>query len=661
MPRKPRAEFEITAQDKTRAVIRSVDRSLAGLANTARLGAGALGGLGIGVGITEVARLADRYNQLSTRIRTATKDTGDFESVQAQLLSTSISTGIALEETVETFQALSRVREDIGATNAQMLTLTETVQQLGVIGGASNEALGNGLRQFNQAIAAGVFRAEEFNSIVENTPELAKRIADGFGVTQGELRAMVIEGKLFADDVINVLLRQAPEIAAEFEAIPSNLDRAFTSLEVSVGSTFSLLDQKVGATQSLANTIDLLAQKIQVLSGTASPETLLKDQLDGLFLQRERLENELQKAAPGSRYFNDLRDQIDTIIARLEGTKEALRFVQSQGTGEVAGARPASDASATTPTPEALAQSRDRAAKHFEDLLNQEAEYLESQQELRLRGVRELAEAIAAEEEQLRADELARALGFDDAQAQARFEREEELFQARLEANERRFEDELAQQLGFEDARQQAIEDQEREHQQRLLEARFRFNRIASQQAKFLTDFEIAQGKQKTLVLLQEAQAVLQGVTGTSKAAFNIQKGLAIAEAVISAHGAAVAAWEKGMDIGGPPLAAAFAGLSYARTAAMIGAIQSTSFQGGASGASAGGGGGGGFIAQGSVRDIPVVSDTERNESRIRIEVTGGGDDFSRLVADNLKVSVEQGDGTLFSERSRQAIELRGS
>jgi len=618
-----------------------------------------LGGLGIGAGITEAARLADRYNQLSTRIRTATKDTGDFESVQAQLLSTSISTGIALESTVDTFQALSRVREDIGATNAQMLTLTETVQQLGVIGGASNEALGNGLRQFNQAIAAGVFRAEEFNSIVENTPELAKRIADGFGVTQGELRAMVIEGKLFADDVINVLLRQAPEIAAEFEAIPSNLDRAFTSLEVSVGSTFSLLDQKVGATQSLANTIDLLAQKIQVLTGTASPETQLKDQLDGLFLQRERLENELQKAAPGSRYFNDLQAEVDTLILRIEGAKEALAFFRNQDAGEVGGTQTPTDEAGATPTKEALDLSRDRAAKHFENLLTQEAEYLDTQQKLRLRGARELAAAIAAEEEQLRADQLARALGFEDAQAQARFEREEELFQARLEANERRFEEELAQELGFEDSRQQALVEQEERNQARLLQARAGFNRVAAAQVKFLADFEKAQAKQKGLVLLQEAQSVAQGVAANSKAAFNIQKGLALAEAVISAQGAAVAAWEQGMKVGGPPLAAAFTALSLARTAAMIASIQSTSFQGGASGASAGGGGGGGFIAQGSVRDIPVVSDTERSQSRIRIEVTGGGDDFSRLVADNLKVSVEQGDGTLFSERSRQAIELR--
>ncbi len=71
---------------------------------------------------------------------------------------------------------------------------------------------------------------------------------------------------------------------------------------------------------------------------------------------------------------------------------------------------------------------------------------------------------------------------------------------------------------------------------------------------------------------------------------FKVGKAAALAEAVVSGHAAAVAAWEKGMKTGGPPVAAAFAAASIARTASMISSIQSASPSGGGGGLAAGAG-----------------------------------------------------------------------
>lgn len=664
MARKPNAEFDITATDRASAVMRRVDSSLGSLSRTAVVAERTLGALISARALAEFAQFSDRYNQLATRIRTATRETGDFQKVQASLLATSISTGTALEDSVETFQALSRVREDIGATNDQMLTLTKTVQQIGVIGGTSSEALSNGLRQFNQAIAAGVFRAEEFNSIVENTPELAKRLADGFGVTQGQLRQMVLDGKLFATDVINVLLAQAPEISAQFEEIPSNLDRAFTALSASIGSTVSELDSAVGVTATLADKIQGAASGIAAIGNNlkavkiSEEITQLQDLIEGKATPSlgERIMDFLglgeEFAAQGL-----LPGAEEKIRARIKQLQGELADLTSGGGGSTELLSKITD-SAIEVSPKALAL----AAKHYEALLGAEETYLAQQRELQIRGAQELAAAIAEEEAAIQADELARALGFEDAKAQAIYDRKEEIFRAGLEARERQFEEELAIELGYQDTRQQALAEQEAEHNQRMLAARAGFNRIAQAQATFLTKFETATAKQKSLVLLQEGQSLLQGMTGTSKAAFEIQKGLALAEAVISAQGAAVAAWEKGMQIGGPPVAAAFTGLSLARTAAMIAAISSTSFQGGVSGGGGGGSGGGGIsypASQDVLRDIPVVSSEQRNTARIELTLNANtGDDVTEALVRNIRAKVDQGDAVLISSRSRQAIEL---
>ncbi len=81
--------------------------------------------------------------------------------------------------------------------------------------------------------------------------------------------------------------------------------------------------------------------------------------------------------------------------------------------------------------------------------------------------------------------------------------------------------------------------------------------------------------------------------TGNKKL-FTIGKAAAIAQAAVDGWSAAVSAWDKGMKIGGPPVAAAFAAMSVVRTGAMIANIASQQFGGGAV---TGGGSGGGASA----------------------------------------------------------------
>lgn len=73
---------------------------------------------------------------------------------------------------------------------------------------------------------------------------------------------------------------------------------------------------------------------------------------------------------------------------------------------------------------------------------------------------------------------------------------------------------------------------------------------------------------------------------------FKIGQVAAIAQASVSGWQAAVDAWQRGMKIGGPGLAAAFAWASLAKTGAMIASIAKQSSRGGAGGSAGAGGGG---------------------------------------------------------------------
>ncbi|TCP43931.1 hypothetical protein [Rhodovulum marinum] len=94
-----------------------------------------------------------------------------------------------------------------------------------------------------------------------------------------------------------------------------------------------------------------------------------------------------------------------------------------------------------------------------------------------------------------------------------------------------------------------------------------------------------------------------------NKKLFEIGKAAAIAEATVNGYEAAVAAWEKGMKIGGPPMAAAFTAASLAKTGALISSIASTS----ASGSGGGGGGGGATAAPAAAEAAPAPQQVNLN------------------------------------------------
>lgn len=207
-------------------------------------------------------RIADEYQVLDQRIRTATKSTGDYVRVSQEVYAISQRNGTVLKDTVSTFQSLSRSASELGASNTEILKVTEAVQQLGIISGASQGAMSAGLLQFSQGLAAGVFRAEEMNSIIENMPEVANRIAKGMNMTVGELRRAVIEGRILSRDVFESLLTQAPGIATEMANIPDSLARSLQKLDTSTAKTLSSLEQKLKLIKENATFMDHLTRAI---------------------------------------------------------------------------------------------------------------------------------------------------------------------------------------------------------------------------------------------------------------------------------------------------------------------------------------------------------------------------------------------------------------
>ncbi|MGY9707423.1 tape measure protein [Citrobacter freundii] len=212
---------------------------------------------------------ADNMSQLNSRIERLTGSSASASQTMQTLMNISSATGGSLQDTQKLWESLSTALKDTGATNGQVLQLTETLQKIGRIGGSSSEEMANALRQFGQSISSGTVRAEEFNSILEQMPELVRQIATGMGVGVGDLRQMMLDGKLSAEDALNAIQKQTGSVNAEFEKLPRTLAQANNALTNSFLSMIDSVNQATGASSGMVTVIDSLTAALDRLAGKA--------------------------------------------------------------------------------------------------------------------------------------------------------------------------------------------------------------------------------------------------------------------------------------------------------------------------------------------------------------------------------------------------------
>lgn len=221
--------------------------------------------------------VADSMTQLQARIARLSTDAAAAKQTFSDLAAIASVTGASLADTTKLWESLTSSLKEAGATNAQVLNLTDTLQKIGRIGGSSTEEMANALRQFGQSIASGTIRAEEFNSILEQMPELARQIATGLGMSMGELRQAMLAGKLTAEDALNAIQDRTAAVNGEFSKLPRTMDQATGSLETAFGKLIKSINDATGASSAMVSGIDLLARSIDTLatSSTTTAQKLL--------------------------------------------------------------------------------------------------------------------------------------------------------------------------------------------------------------------------------------------------------------------------------------------------------------------------------------------------------------------------------------------------
>lgn len=209
--------------------------------------------------------MAEQAKMLRVKIKMLTGDAESAGRVFDGLKEISRETGQSLKDTGELWQGLAISLKNTSATEGQLLNLVGTIQKMGALGGASAEQMSNSMRQFRQSIDGGVLRAEEFNSLLENTPTIVQTMARHMGLSMGQFRAEMLGGKITAERMVNAIQAATQETNEQFAQLPRTSGMAINELKVEMMGLVEQLDDLFGVSDGVVSAIDLITKGVNGL------------------------------------------------------------------------------------------------------------------------------------------------------------------------------------------------------------------------------------------------------------------------------------------------------------------------------------------------------------------------------------------------------------
>ena len=213
--------------------------------------------------------LSDQWNLVNARLKQASTSTQDFTSSQAALMALSQRTGTAFADNAGLFARSAASLREYGYSSQDALKVTEALATGLKLSGAGVQESSSVITQFSQALAQGVLRGEEFNSVNENGDRVIRALAAGMGVARKDLKAMADDGKLTADKVVPALISQLGAMQKEFEAMPATVGGSVTKVQNAFQQWVGGVNQTSGVTATLSGTLDSLADNIDSVATAA--------------------------------------------------------------------------------------------------------------------------------------------------------------------------------------------------------------------------------------------------------------------------------------------------------------------------------------------------------------------------------------------------------
>lgn len=234
------------------------------------------GAVGAYLGITgakTALNLSDTLTSTSARLSMMNDGLQTTEDLQNMIYLSAERARGSYQETANAVSKLGLMAGDAFTSSEEIIAFTEQLNKQFVIAGTEASGVSATMLQLTQAMGSGVLRGEEFNSILEQAPNIIASIANYMGVPKGQLKELAGEGKITADIVKNAMFATAEETNAKFDSMPKTFSQIGTSIKNTALMAFQPVLQKlneIGNSEAFNTVVQNIINGLSVLANVAT-------------------------------------------------------------------------------------------------------------------------------------------------------------------------------------------------------------------------------------------------------------------------------------------------------------------------------------------------------------------------------------------------------
>lgn len=215
--------------------------------------------------INQIKNYADSYTGIVNQLKLVTNGQAELNTAMNdtyKIAQATASSWGAVNDVYSKYMANAKV---LNLTQAETARLTEVTSKAVSISGSTTEAAAGALFQFGQALDGNILRAEEYNSLVDGAGGLLNAMAKGLGVTRGELRQMMLDGKLSGQVITEALLKAGDSVDELYSKTDTTIAASFNLITTEVTKMVGEFDSATGASKTFVEGVALLSQNMDAL------------------------------------------------------------------------------------------------------------------------------------------------------------------------------------------------------------------------------------------------------------------------------------------------------------------------------------------------------------------------------------------------------------
>ncbi|MDW0618179.1 phage tail tape measure protein [Mannheimia haemolytica] len=209
---------------------------------------------------------AKAYTDIQNKMKLVSGSSAEAAKRLTDVFDIATKTSQSTEAVSGVYQTFAQNAQSLGLAQKDVAELTKTVSQAVAASGASSSAASNALTQFGQSLLMGKMKAQEFNSLITQTPTIIQAMAKGLGMTMAEFKAAVDDGKISTVEMVKGLKNSSGYVDELAGKMGVTLDGAMTNLSTRFTKFVGDTDKAVGGSEALAKSINYIGENIDTLS-----------------------------------------------------------------------------------------------------------------------------------------------------------------------------------------------------------------------------------------------------------------------------------------------------------------------------------------------------------------------------------------------------------